>query len=125
MKMKSVGILLSALLICGLAPIAYSQKDKAPSVSGVWAVTIRMPDTSQTETWTLKQLGEKVTGTSKGGSADGTISGSFDKAGYLRVDQKVGDTTYKVRATMDADSMDGSITVAVAKEYLWQAKRTK
>jgi hypothetical protein len=36
-----------------------------------------------------------------------------------------GDKQYKVRATLDGDAMDGSITYGTGKEYLWHAKRSK
>ena len=52
------------------------------------------------------------------------VAGSIDGA-FLRVTVKDGDKQYKVRATVDGNEMDGSITYATGKEYLWQARRSK
>ncbi len=97
---------------------------KAAGVAGRWDVTIRMPDRTVTEQWTIQQKGKLVTATVKSGRGELPAAGSFD-GNFLRVTVKDGEQEYKVRATLDGDELDGSITQGVGKEYLWQAKRAK
>jgi len=52
------------------------------------------------------------------------VSGSIEGA-FVRVTAKDGDKDYKIRATVDGDAMDGSITLGVGQQYLWRAKRAK
>ena len=75
------------------------------------------------EKWSFQQEGGKVTGTAKGDRGELAVTGTFESA-FLRVDEKDGDMLYKVRATYDSDSLDGSITMG-KNEYLWSAKRVK
>jgi hypothetical protein len=76
------------------------------------------------EEWTIQQKGKAITATAKGAGVQMPVSGSIDGA-FLRVTIKDGNKEYKVRATVDGDAMDGSITHGVGKEYLWHAKRSK
>jgi hypothetical protein len=93
------------------------------AIAGKWDVTVRMPDRSTTEQWTIQQKGKAITATAKG-ERELPVSGSIDGA-FLRVTIKDGDKQYKVRATVDGNEMDGSITYAPGREYLWIAKRPK
>jgi len=93
------------------------------NVSGTWAVTTRFQNRQTTEQWKLQQKGNAVTGTARGDRelpVVGSIEGNF-----LRVSIKDGDKEYKIRATSDANGLDGSITIGVGEQYLWQAKRAK
>ncbi len=112
------------LLVMGFTRVAASQK--SPSVAGNWTITAKMPDGNVTEQWTIQQMGGNVMGVAKSASGERPFSGTFDSDGsFLRIDLKDGDKTVKIRATLDGDTMDGSITVGVGKEYLWFAKRAK
>ena len=93
-------------------------------VAGKWDVTTRMPDRTVTEQWMIQQKGSTVNAKAKGEQGEALVSGTFDGA-FLRVTVKDGDKQYKVRATLDGDAMDGSITYGTGKEYLWHAKRSK
>ena len=104
-----------------LPDVALAQK--SASIAGKWDVTVRMPDKATTEQWTIQQKGNAITATAKG-ERELPVSGSIDGA-FLRVTVKDGDKQYKVRATVDGNEMDGSITYDKGKEYLWQAKRPK
>ena len=98
---------------------------QAPAaVAGTWDVTIRMPDRTMTERWTIQQKGKAITAKAKSDRGELPVTGSIDGL-FLRVTVKDGDKEQKVRATVDGDAMDGSITVGVGKEYLWHAKRSK
>jgi hypothetical protein len=112
------------LLAATFAQVAATQK-VSKSATGKWSATIRMPDGNITEEWTVEQKGDMVTGTVKAASGQLPLQGTLDNVGFFRVEVKDGDKSYKVRATIDGDEMDGSITTGVGKEYLWQAKRIK
>ena len=94
------------------------------NVAGKWNVTVRMPAGPVTEEWTIQQKGTTVTGTAKGQHGAmpvmGTVEGEF-----FRVSVKDGAKEVKIRATVDGDSMDGSVTLGVGDSHLWFAKRAK
>ena len=96
---------------------------KAVGVAGKWDVTIRMPDRSVSEQWTIQQKGSAITATAKG-ERELAVAGSIDGA-FFRVTVTDGSQQYRVRATVDGDAMDGSITYGKGKEYLWSAKRSR
>jgi hypothetical protein len=96
---------------------------RAVGVAGKWDVTIRMPDRSVSEQWTIQQKGSAITATAKG-ERELPVAGSIDGA-FFRVTVTDGSQQYRVRATVDGDAMDGSITYGKGKEYLWSAKRSK
>jgi hypothetical protein len=96
---------------------------RAVGVAGRWDVTIRMPDRSVSEQWTIQQKGSAVTATAKG-ERELPVAGSIDGA-FFRVTVTDGNQQYRVRATVDGDAMDGSITYGKGKEYLWRAQRAK
>ena len=112
---------LACVLAVTLAGRAGAQAPAA--IAGKWDVTVRVPDKSTTEQWTIQQKGKAITATAKG-ERELPVSGSVDGA-FLRVTVKDGDKEYKVRATVDGAEMDGSITYGPGREYLWHAKRAK
>jgi hypothetical protein len=117
-----VGLLL--VCACSLAfPNSVSSQTPA-AIAGKWDVTVRMPDGALIEQWTIQQKGKAITATAKGKRGEMPVAGSIEGL-FLRVTVKDGDKDYKVRATVDGDAMDGSITIDVGKEYLWHAKRPK
>ena len=117
--MKRIAAILPLALL-----VAAGASAQAPSgIAGKWDITVRMPDKSTTEQWTIQQKGKAITATAKG-EREFPVSGSIDGA-FLRVTVKDGDKEYKVRATVDGAEMDGSITYGPGKEYLWHAKRPK
>lgn len=119
--MRAAAVVLSLGLVALLAQPALAQQPSA--IAGKWDVTIRMPDKTAAESWTIQQKGKAVTATAKG-ERELPVAGSIDGA-FLRVTVTDGDKQYKVRATVDGDAMDGSITYAAGREYLWHAKRAK
>ena len=62
-----------------------------------------------------------ITATARG-ERELPVAGSIDGS-FLRVTVTDGTQQHKVRATVDGDAMDGSITYGPGKEYLWHAKR--
>jgi hypothetical protein len=93
-----------------------------PSVAGTWDVTTRVPGKTITEQWTIQQKGATITAIAKGARGDMPVSGSIAGASF-RVTVKDGDDVYKVRATVDGDAMDGTITYGEGREYPWHAGR--
>jgi hypothetical protein len=122
--MKTTAVVLSFVCLCTLTWQRVASAQRPAGVAGKWDVTIRMPDRTVNEQWTIQQAAKAITATAKGERGELPVSGSIDGA-FLRVTVKDGDKQYKVRATVDGDAMDGSITFEKSKEYLWQAKRSK
>jgi hypothetical protein len=121
--MKTTAFVLSLACVFSLTfQRMVSAQKAAPGIAGKWDVTIRMPDKSVSELWTIQQKGGAITATAKG-ERELPVSGSIDAA-FLRVTVTDGTQQYKVRATVDGDAMDGSITYGKGKEYLWHAKRS-
>jgi hypothetical protein len=110
-------------LVWAVAVTCPVSAQKAAGVAGRWEVTIRMPDRSVSEQWTIQQKGSAITATAKG-ERELPAAGSIDGA-FLRVTVTDGNKQYRVRATVDGDAMDGSVTYGKGQEYLWSAKRSK
>jgi hypothetical protein len=117
-------VLLSLVGALVLTFPALPSAQKLASVAGKWDVTIRMPDRSNSEQWTIQQKGNAITATAKGDKGELPVAGMIEGA-FFRVTVKDGDKQYKVRATVDGNEMDGSITYGIGQEFLWQAKRSK
>ncbi len=119
-------ITIALLLLACLAPpsgLFAADQQKPANVAGDWDITVRMPSGPVTEHWTIQQKGTGVTATAKTPHGElpvaGTIQGEF-----FRVTVKDGAKEYKVRATVDGASMDGSVTMGVGDAHLWFAKRS-
>lgn len=115
--MNSVRLIATLLLtisaVLGQTPV---------NVTGKWSVTVRMPSGAVSEEWTIHQKGTSVAGMAKGERGELPVSGTVDGA-FFRVSVKDGAKEYKVRATVDGNEMDGSITFGVGDARLWFAKR--
>jgi len=125
--MKRTAILLTVLCFFAatFARPASPQKEKTFNVAGNWDVTVRLPSGHVAEKWTVKQAGDKITGTVKGPDGDQTVAGEIVTKIFFRVSEKSGDTVKLIRATInDNNSMDGSITIGT-DEHLWSATRSK
>ena len=122
MRRTAIHIAILCFFIVSFAQLASAQQ--VANVAGKWDVTIRMPDKTVSEQWTiLVDRAGNVTATVKGTSGELKVKGEVN-AVFLRVDYKVGDLDHKVRATVDGNEMDGSVTMG-KKEYVWSAKRSK
>ena len=96
----------------------------AAVITGNWDVTIKYTDRVASERWSIQQKGNALTAKAAGERGELPVSGSIEGA-FVRVTAKDGDKDYKIRATVDGDAMDGSITLGVGQQYLWHAKRAK
>jgi hypothetical protein len=92
-------------------------------VAGTWMAT-RMPDRVISEQWTIQQKGATITATAKGARVTMSVTGTVAGASF-RATVKDGNHEYKVRATVDGDAMDGSVTRGAGEEYPWHAQRSK
>ena len=122
--MKRSRVLRVVLCFFAVLVVRQASAQKIANLAGSWAAITRMPDRNISEQWTIQQTGDKLTGTVKGDHGELSFAGTIDDVGFVRVDVKAGDTVYKVRATLDNDSLDGSITIG-SKEYVWTAKKSQ
>jgi hypothetical protein len=118
--------LICGALLCFFAALVGQQASaqKTANLTGSWAAVTRMPDRNINEQWTIQQSGDKLTGKVKTEQGELPFVGTIDSAGFIRIEVTAGDMVYKVRATLDNDSMDGSITIG-NKEHIWAAKKSK
>lgn len=129
MKTIASHLTVACLLALSLAPAALAQKiDQQADFSGNWQVTVRMRGKTVTEQWTLKQTGDKITGTIKSANGELPVTGEVNLR-VLRATYKVGDIPHRVGATLYENEMDGSVVLEVAdrakqQQYLWSAKRS-
>lgn len=107
------------------APAKGSLQPATVMLTGAWDVTTTFADGRvATERWTIKQHGNMITASAIGDHGAMPVSGSLEGA-FLRVTENNGDREHKVRASVAGDTMQGSVTLGVGKEYLWEAKRIK
>jgi hypothetical protein len=91
---------------------------------GIWNVTIHSTiEGILTEQWTVKQDGDKITGTVKSKNGDSTLEGSLSGAILLGAITD-GDKKYVVRGTAVDNDFDGTIRMG-KNEFLLSAKRSK
>ena len=105
-------VAVAACVLASMFPGAASG-ETPPSLAGTWNVTTRMPGNVITEQWVIQQKGATITATAK------------STRGEMPVSITDGSHQYKVRATVDGDTMDGSVTRGVGEEYPWHAIRPK
>jgi hypothetical protein len=123
MRLIIVFLSLAFLWSTNVRPVAAANQTPA-NVAGKWNVTVRMPGHQVTEQWTIQQKGTAVTGTAKGEHGELPVSGTIEGE-FFRVTIRDGQKEYKVRATVDGEAMDGSITLGAGDERLWFAKRAR
>jgi len=97
------------------------------NISGVWSFTVETPAGTGTPTFTLKQDGEKITGTYKGqlGEApvNGTIKGS-DVTLMIKVAPQGEEITVTYTGKLTGkDTMSGKATFGSLGEGNWSAKK--
>ena len=112
----------AVLFLVAVLAVQQASAQKIANVAGTWVAVTKMPDRNINEQWTIQQSGDKLTGTVKSDHGELSFTGTIDDVGFFRVDIKDGDMLYKVRATLDNDSLDGSITMG-NKEHIWSAKK--
>lgn len=100
----------------------------AADVSGAWALTFNSPQGNAEATLTLKQSGDKVTGTYKGprntAPVSGTLSGDNLKL-TATIDAAGQSVTLVFTAKVAGDKIDGSIDFAGQANVPFTGTRTK
>jgi len=94
------------------------------NMAGNWTVTIHSTiEGLLSEQWTVKQDGDKITGTVKSKNGDLTLEGTLSGAILLGA-MTDGDKKYVVRGTAVDNDFDGTIRMG-KNEFLLSAKRSK
>jgi hypothetical protein len=118
--MNKTVVAVACLLVWMVPRVGWTERPA--NIAGTWEVTTRLHDKALNEQWTIEQKGAILTGTAKSGRGDRVVSGSI--AGTLfRVTVQDGAKALKVRAMVDGDTMDGSVTYGAGEEYSWHARR--
>jgi hypothetical protein len=99
----------------------------AANISGVWNFTVETPAGTGTPTFTLKQEGEKITGTYKGQLGEAPVSGTI-KGSDVTLMIKVAPQGEEITVTYTgkvtgADTMGGKATFGSLGEGNWSAKK--
>ena len=106
-------------------------KDEKPvSVTGAWAVALTMTMGTSTPLVTLKQEGEKLTGTYQGryGSfpLEGTLKGRAIEFWFtMSVESEKVEMSFKGEVSPDGTAMRGAADLGQAGEGTWTAQREK
>jgi hypothetical protein len=99
----------------------------ADNISGVWSFTVETPAGTGTPTFTLKQDGEKITGTYKGQLGEAPVNGSIkgsDVTLMLKVSPQGEEITVTYTGKLTSkDTMSGKATFGSLGEGNWSAKK--
>ena len=112
-------------LVCTLV-LTVSATAQSPDVSGNWEVTINSPQGARTGQLSLKQEGEKLTGTIKSRMGetplDGSVKGKEIKFKYTVKFQEQ-DFTITLSGNIDGDALKGDADFGGLAQGDWNAKR--
>jgi hypothetical protein len=108
------------------APAA-STAASAGDISGVWSFTVETPNGTGTPTFTLKQDGEKITGTYKGQLGEAPVNGTI-KGADVTLMIKVSPQGEEITVTYTGkvtgkDTMSGKAIFGSLGEGTWSAKK--
>ena len=118
------GLALAAILLCFSSAVfpAYLQDD----VSGTWSLSVETQRGTATPTVTLKQAGERITGSYKGRLGDSTLEGTI-KGNEIRFAVKLKfqdqEVTITYSGTVEKDSMKGTAQFGDRGSGPWTATR--
>lgn len=121
MKRKAILLTVLCLFAVTFARVASAQQITNAKVAGTWTATIHTPDKTVTEMWTLKQDGNKVTGTAKTDKGDLPITGTIE-GGVVRGLETDGDMHNQVHLDVDGSDADGTIRIG-KNEFLIDMKK--
>ncbi len=120
--MKHV-LLFVALCLVPAAPVAEPAK-----VAGVWNVVLELETIKGRPVLTLKQDGEKITGTYEGRYGPSALEGAIKEKEIEFAVTFVAEgmrTTGSFGGTVDGDTMGGTVEFEGAGEGTWSATRAK
>jgi hypothetical protein len=113
--------------LAGFAPPARQQSAAAPNISGSWDVTIfyKPDDADFVAPYTLKQDGEKLTGTYNGTYGPAEVSGTVRGRDVTMSVTVKGGTARFVGTIDSATMMSGTVTGTSDRPRKWSAVRKK
>ncbi len=115
------------LLSLALATITFTTAAAAQSIAGEWDAAMNTPGGVRNFKIIFEVKGDTLTGTVKRGAGDsqlrGTIKGNVVNFSYT-VNYNGNDLTLTMNATVDGDTMKGTVDFAGAGEDEFSAKRT-
>jgi hypothetical protein len=124
MKRNSIlfaGICAIALVFAGIAA------GQAAKVAGSWEMSMQGPQGAVTQTLTIQQDGNKITGTLKGTRGDAPLEGTLDGNNIsfsVKRTTPNGDVTQEYTGTVSGDSISGTVKMG-QNDRPWTAKPTK
>lgn len=125
MKLRTLNCAAWILLLWAAAPMALAEPAK---VAGAWNVTLELETVTGHPLITLKQDGEKVTGTYEGrygvSALEGTIKEKDIRFAVTMMAEGT-QTTGTFVGTVDGDTMGGTVVFEGAGEGTWSAARPK
>jgi len=117
---------LALMLVLGLIPATPTAEPA--KVAGIWNVALELETIKGHPVLTLKQDGEKITGTYEGrygpSALEGTIKEKQIEFSVTFVAEGM-QTTGAFAGTVDGDSMSGTVEFEGAGEGTWSAAREK
>ena len=127
-SMKSLVLALAfGMLLVGAATVMAA--DEPAKVAGTWEISSQGPNGPMTQTLTLQQDGGAIKGTMTGRRGDtpveGTVSGNTVTFSVKRQTPNGDTMVIDYKATVDGDSMKGSVHSERFGDRDFTAKRTK
>jgi hypothetical protein len=137
--MRRLAIVAAALVLAGSLPIAARQggapappKDERPlpSLTGKWSVSLNMAMGQSTPLLTLKQDGEKLSGTYQGRYGSFPIEGTLKARAIafwftMTVESEKVEMSFTGDVAPDGQSMRGTADLGQAGDGSWTAARMK
>ena len=100
--MKGIAVILSLVCLFAVAFQRAVSTQKPAGVAGKWDVTIRMPDRSVSEQWTIQQKGSAITATALvGRGMSFPVAIAYSTVGYSRITRVFEGNTTGVFAYLD------------------------
>jgi hypothetical protein len=125
---RSISLAAAVLFSLILFTPAWPAEPEATDVTGTWLMTVEVPDGTAHPTILLKQQGEKITGTYRGGMGESELLGTI-KGSEIRfsVTLKFQDVSYVVvySGSVSEDSMKGTARFGDTGTGDWSATRRK
>lgn len=114
--MKKNAYLLTALslFLMMLVRVAAAQEITKEMVSGTWVASIHDGDKTTTEQWTIKQDGDKISGTVKDDKGEHPLTGTIEGA-VLRATITNSSSKDEIHIYVNGDTGDGSKQVGGAQ----------
>ena len=112
---------MAILLVATVAQAA----DEKVNVTGTWNVEVTLDGMQGTPVFTLKQEGEKLTGTYKGQFGDADVTGTVKGADIEFTFLISGDNKVVYKGKVDKDTMKGDVNYADQAKGTWNGKKKK